>query len=218
MNTNNIKIQIHSLLSYFKLLGFKESKLAHKYLNGLKGVEIGGSAHNGFGLDTINIDIEDSKETIYKKEEKKMCGETLAVDIVAPGDQLPLENESVDFVINSHVLEHFYDPIKTLKEWHRVIKKGGYIFMIIPHKERTFDKNRPRTTLSELIQRHNSKIDQSDPGLSDTYNDPKKNGMHFSVWITEDLTELINYLEWNIIAVQDVDDKVGNGFTIVIQK
>ena len=35
---------------------FRESAIAHKYLDGLKGIEIGGSAHNPFGLDTINVD------------------------------------------------------------------------------------------------------------------------------------------------------------------
>ncbi len=218
MNINNIKLQIHGILSHFNLLRFKESRLAHKYLDGLKGIEIGGSAHNSFGLNTLNVDIEDSNETIYKKEEQKMCGKTLAVDIVAPGDQLPLPDESVDFVINSHVLEHFYDPINALKEWYRVVKKGGYIFMIIPHKERTFDKDKPRTTLSDLIERHDLQAAQNDLGLSKTYNDPKKNGMHFSVWITEDVVELINYLGWHITAVRDVDDKVGNGFAIVVRK
>ncbi len=62
---------------------FKESQIAHKYLDGLKGIEIGGSAHNPFGLNTINIDISDSE--IFKQEQKKLCGEILKVDIVAPG-------------------------------------------------------------------------------------------------------------------------------------
>ena len=35
---------------------FPESKLAHKYLDNLIGIEIGGSAHNSFGLNTINVD------------------------------------------------------------------------------------------------------------------------------------------------------------------
>ena len=30
------------------------------------------------------------------------------------------------------------------------------------------------------------------------------------------MVELINYLGWNIEEIQDVDDKVGNGFTIVV--
>lgn len=72
-------------------------------------------------------------------EEVKICGEALPVDIVAPGDALPLPDKSVDFVLSSHVIEHFFDPIKTLKEWERVATK--YIFIIFPNKERTFDKD-----------------------------------------------------------------------------
>ena len=34
---------------------FKDSKLAHKYLDGLKRIEIGGSAHNPYNVDTIAL-------------------------------------------------------------------------------------------------------------------------------------------------------------------
>lgn len=186
---------------------YKESKLAHKLLDGLAGIEIGGSAHNPFGLNTKNVDYTDNTKTIYKLEELKLCGEYLPVDTVAPGDDLPFLDDSQDFVISSHVLEHFPDPIKALKEWYRVVRDGGYIFMIVPHKERTFDKDNKRTTLHELIDRHEGKIKVEE-------NFEK----HHSVWITEDLIELINYLGWKIVFSQDLDDKVGNGFTIVIQK
>lgn len=184
----------------------KESALAHEYLDGLSGIEIGGSSHNSFGLDTKNVDYTDSLDTIFKKAEIENVGYAMPVDIVSFGDNLPLEDNSQDFVISSHVLEHFPDPIKALKEWYRVIRPGGYIFAIIPHKERTFDRDRPRTTLKELIDRHNQGLDEIDLHK------------HYSVWITEDLIELINYLGWNLIKYQDVDDKCGNGFTIVIQK
>src|SRR5262249_39129209 len=33
----------------------------------------------------------------------------------------------------------------------------------------------------------------------------------------EDFVELVHWLGWTIAEVQDVDDKVGNGFTLVIQ-
>jgi hypothetical protein len=56
---------------------FKESQLAHKYLDGLEGLEIGGSAHNSFGLNTKNIDITDSVDTIYKRDEEEICGEKM---------------------------------------------------------------------------------------------------------------------------------------------
>jgi hypothetical protein len=58
--------------------------------------------------------------------------------------------------------------------------------MIVPHKERTFDRSRNRTTLQELIERHTGKIK-----LDDSTHE------HYSVWITEDLTELINYMNGN---------------------
>jgi hypothetical protein len=42
--------------------------------------------------------------------------------------------------------------------------------------------------------------------------------------VTEDLVELVGWMQrecavnWNLLAAQDVDDKVGNGFTVVIEK
>ena len=67
-------------------------------------------------------------DTVFKDAEREMCGEAMPVDIVAFGDDLPFEDDSVDFVISSHVIEHFWCPIKAIKEWHRVTKKGGYIY------------------------------------------------------------------------------------------
>jgi SAM-dependent methyltransferase len=185
-----------------------ESKLAHKYLDGLTGLEIGGSAHNPFGLQTRNVDFTADTNTVFKQEEKKRCQTPLKVDIVAPGDELPVPDESQDFVISSHVIEHFFDPIKTLKEWHRVVKPGGYIFLIVPHKERTFDIDRPRTPLAEIIARHTGEIPK--PTVDD-------HG-HHSVWITGDFLELCRYLKLNVIEYQDKDDKTGNGFAVVIKK
>jgi ubiquinone/menaquinone biosynthesis C-methylase UbiE len=189
---------------------FPESKLAHKYLDGLVGLEIGGSIHNPFGLNTKNVDYTDSSDTVFKEEEMDQHGSFLPVDIVASGDNIPVSDESYDFVVSSHVLEHFPDPIKALKEWHRIIKKGGYIFMIIPHKERTFDRNQERTNPEELLERH-------DTGK---YPEPSSKSRHYSYWITEDMIELIKSikLDWQVVDFQDVDDKVENGFSVVIKK
>src|ERR1700722_14924094 len=120
---------------------FRESKLAHQYLDGLAGLEIGGAAHNPFGLETKNVDYVASLDTVYKKAEIEYCGEALKVDIIASGDELPVPDESQDFVVSAHVIEHFFDPIKAIKEWLRVVRPGGYIFIVAPHKERTFAKN-----------------------------------------------------------------------------
>lgn len=192
---------------------FPPSALANKFCVG-EGLEIGGSAHNPFGLNTRNVDY--TKEiTVFKKMELDRLGRTLPVDIEAPGDAVPLPDGSVDFVISSHVLEHFFDPIKALQEWYRLIRPGGVIFMIVPHKERTFDKEKSRTPLSELLDRHAGRVPMYEPL-----------DHHFSVWITEDMLELIIHMNRSglfpapvaIVAVLDRDDKIGNGFSVVLRK
>ena len=42
-------------------------------------------------------------------------------------------NNSVDFVFSSHTLEHLEDPGSALKEWVRVIKPEGVLFLYLPH-------------------------------------------------------------------------------------
>jgi len=180
---------------------FPESKLAHKYLDGLKGIEIGASSHNPFGLDTFNVDI--GSNPAYEKEQLRICGEVAKIDVNAYADVLPFKDEELDFVLSSHVLEHCYDPIKTLKEWVRVTKSGGYIFMIIPHKERMFDKDREETNLKDILEREPME-----------YFDH-----HWNVWTPESFKEIINWgLDlWDLVEIQDTDDKVGNGFTVVLR-
>jgi hypothetical protein len=39
---------------------YKESRRAHRLLDGLFGLEIGASYHNPFGLNTLNIDYTDN--------------------------------------------------------------------------------------------------------------------------------------------------------------
>ncbi len=194
---------------------FPESALAHTYCQGT-GLEIGGSAHNPFGLDTLNVDLTDSMNTVFKQEEKRLCGRALEVDIVAGGDDVPFPDASQDFIVSSHVIEHFPNPIKALIEWNRLVKPGGIIFMIVPHKKRTFDRVAECTSLEHLIQDFEN--DATEPHAD---SDPQ---LHDHRWVTETFVELIQYMiehlemRWEIVEVRDVDDKVGNGFTVVIRK
>ncbi|WP_052263251.1 methyltransferase domain-containing protein [Geobacter pickeringii] len=189
---------------------FRESAIAHAYCHG-KGLEIGGAAHNPFGLDALNVDMSDRLDTEFKLEEIRICGTALPVDVVAPGDDIPLPDGSQDFIVSSHVLEHFPDPVKALLEWDRLLKPGGIIFAIVPHKERTMDRDQPRTALSHLVDDFIAAAGGDFIG-------------HYHYWITEDLLELVVWMietlemKWKIEAVADVDDKVGNGFTIVVRK
>lgn len=182
---------------------FKESALAHQLLDGLKGVEIGGSAHNCFGLDTVNVDKYPEMDTVYKKEEVRLCGEAMPVDVVAEGDKLPFGDKSFDFVIASHVIEHFFDPIAALKEWARVARK--YVYLIVPQPDALeSDKGKLITPLDTLFARHRGEI--TDPHTDE----------HHTRWTSATFKEMCAALGLFVSHWQDPDDKVGNGFAVVI--
>ena len=55
-------------------------------------------------------------------------GQTLATDVAADGDALPIRDHSRDYLISAHMLEHHRDPLAVLKEWTRVLRPGEYCF------------------------------------------------------------------------------------------
>ena len=50
-------------------------------------------------------------------------------------EDLPFENNSMDFVVCSEVLEHVIDPRVVLKELGRVVKKSGFIIVSVPNEK-----------------------------------------------------------------------------------
>jgi hypothetical protein len=62
--------------------------MMHKYLDGLKGLKIGSSSHNGFGLGTLNVDYT-TDMTVFSLEQVKIANTYRRVGIVAPGNRLP---------------------------------------------------------------------------------------------------------------------------------
>jgi SAM-dependent methyltransferase len=75
-----------------------------------------------------------------------------APDIVDDGETLAtIPDASQDFVVANHVIEHFENPIRFLQNACRVLKAGGILFLAIPDKEKTFDRNRPVTPFAHLV-------------------------------------------------------------------
>ena len=62
-------------------------------------------------------------------------GYPFGAQIKADGSKLPwFSDDSLDYVFSSHCLEHLYEPEKALQEWTRVIHIGGFLVLILPHK------------------------------------------------------------------------------------
>jgi len=185
----------------WRLITRQRSKFVSGYLDGLKGIEVGAASHNRFYLDALNVDRYAGNDTTYKRYERRMALRAARVDVVAPGDDLPFDDDSYDFVFSSHVIEHFPDPLNALQEWVRVARH--YVIVVAPHRDRTFDAGRPLTPVSELLERHRTRF---------TSNDDR----HWSVWTCESFLEMCQAGGFHVIDYQDPDDKVGNGFTIVV--
>ena len=73
-----------------------------------------------------------------------------------------IANEKYDFVISSHTIEHISNPLKALLEWKRVLKRGGVLLLVCPHKERTFDHKRAVTKVEHLLQDYERDVDEHD--------------------------------------------------------
>ena len=57
-------------------------------------------------------------------------------DIRTSADDLSVfASQSMDYVFSSHMLEHFEDYEKPLREMWRVVKQGGYLLLYLPHKD-----------------------------------------------------------------------------------
>jgi SAM-dependent methyltransferase len=176
-------------------------RFAQSYLGGLKGVEIGAAAHADFGVDALNVDRYDAMDTVYKQRELETAGAAKPVDIVAPAHELPLEDDSTDFVLASHVIEHVPDPIAALLEWNRVARR--YVFLVVPHRDRTFDRDRPITPLEEVVERHRTGFASDED-------------RHWTVWNYESFLELCEHLKLTVVDGRDPDSKGGNGFAVVL--
>lgn len=100
----------------------------YKYCKGL-GIDVGcGSKKthpNALGIDIVAK----GKPGEYGSQRRQIS----VADIRASGDDLYMFSDgALDYVVARHNLEHYVDPVKTLKEWKRVLKKGGVLGVVLP--------------------------------------------------------------------------------------
>lgn len=59
------------------------------------------------------------------------------IDIISDIINIPLEDESFDYILCSEVFEHIPDPVKALNEFDRILKKNGEIIITVPFSSKT---------------------------------------------------------------------------------
>jgi SAM-dependent methyltransferase len=78
-----------------------------------------------------------------------------APDVVDEAERLvKFPDESLDFVIANHVIEHVEDPVQALHTFLRVLRPGGIVFLTLPDGRHNFDARRERTTVEHVMRDH----------------------------------------------------------------
>ena len=135
--------------------------------NGLRALEIGGpsplfSEDGALPVYRVCRRVDNclfSSRTIWngeRAEETRFCfnrGKQPGSQMICEGTDLRgIENATYDCVLASHCLEHIANPIKALLEWKRVLRLDGILLLVLPHKDATFDRRRPTTSLTHMVE------------------------------------------------------------------
>ena len=95
----------------------------------------------------------------YVFSPQRKPGET----IIADGSELlTVASGTYDFVLSSHNLEHFANPVKALYEWRRVTRPKGGLIIVLPNYRRTFDHRRLPTPVSHMFEDYQNNVGEND--------------------------------------------------------
>ncbi len=161
-------LRLHSL--YQRILGRARRLLlprafrnVQERCRGLKGIEIGGPSSvfqrwnrwplypvvgtlDNYDFATRTIWHRQGPPTSFARRHPpghKFIGEASAM--------AEIESSTYEFLLASHVLEHIANPLKALRAWMRVVRPGGTIVLVVPHRDGTFDHRRPITTIEHIV-------------------------------------------------------------------
>lgn len=99
-------------------------------LEGKKGLNLGcghkGTLYDAFGIDNAKAGERGAGGRKYEEADP---------DTTADASSLPIQNDSIDYIMAPHLLEHLVDPYKALNEWKRVLRPAGTLLLTMPNHE-----------------------------------------------------------------------------------
>ncbi len=166
----------YDLLVWFKYYFFKlhNYKFYTNLIKGKKCLEVGGPSNifKGFlplyqhalSIDGVNF----SNKTLWSTDIDRAnsynyfmgkSGKKIVCDAV---DLFKIDSSSYDILISSNCIEHIANPIKALKDWRRVLRKGGFLILVIPNKLNNFDRKRNDTSFEHILSDYLNNIKEDD--------------------------------------------------------
>lgn len=204
--------------------------LAKKYIHG-RGIEIGALQEPLEVPPDAKVTYVDRLPVAGLRKLYPELGDVRIVDpdIIDDGEKLSkIPDASQDFVIANHFLEHCQDPIGAIKNLYRVMKSGSILYMAVPDKRYTFDKDRPITPLSHLIRDHQegpawSRVSHFDEYARLVDHAGKERAehlmkigysIHCHVWTKKEMLGLLRYTDKNCqLCLENVQE---NGIEVIL--
>lgn len=119
------------------------------------------------------------------------------VDIFDDGETLELiPDDSQDFIIANHFIEHCKDFISTIKTHLKKLKTGGVLYYAVPDKRYTFDKDRNLTTWLHISDDYKNII-------------AERQIIHIKEWI-----EIVEHITDKDLFLQRADEIIDTNYSI----
>jgi 2-polyprenyl-3-methyl-5-hydroxy-6-metoxy-1,4-benzoquinol methylase len=169
--------------------------VADRYLTG-HGLEIGALYNPLHVPQSATVKYVDrlSVEDLRKQYPELNSVELVEVDIIDNGELLEtIKNNSQNFIIANHFIEHCQDPIGAIANLLRVLKPNGILYLAVPDKRYSFDCDRSITPLEHLLRDY-----QESPAWSKR--------QHFEEWVRlVNKTEDEDQAQWQINELMRID-------------
>lgn len=200
-------------------------EIAFRYLNG-EGIEIG-ALHSPLEVPRSarvrymdRLPVDQLRKQYPELEEQYL----VEVEIVGNGELLEtVADNSLDFVIANHMIEHCQNPLLAIENYMRVLRQGGVIYMAVPDKRHTFDSDRPNTGIDHLARDYDEGPEWSRHGHFEEYarlvdKVPASEleektarlieidySIHFHVWTPADFMEMLLYCRQSIARELEIE-------------
>ena len=151
------------------------AQLAKRHLWG-EGVEIGAMHHPLTPHSKMKVKYVDntSREDNLSRFPQLLGKKLVRPDYIEDGFALTsFPDNSQNFVIANHVLEHSPNPLGVLTNWARVLRPGGSMLLTVPIAEFCFDRGRQETTSGHIREDY----------LADSQLLNQRNFDHYMEWL-----------------------------------
>lgn len=216
--------------------GRKRRRLAASWLFG-SGIEIG--ALNSplavpAAVRVTYVDRMSSRNLLVQYPE--LSGKMVVpVDIIDNGETLSsIPDDSQEFIIANHFLEHCENPVGALQAWLRVLKSGGVAYIAVPDKRFTFDFRRETTDVAHVVRdysigpEHSRRqhymewvklvmtVGDGEAVAACDHIDTMRYSIHFHAWSAKSLKHFFIYCREVLALPFSMCEFVRNGMEIIV--